>query len=823
MPSLPSTGPSVRLHPSHDASRPVAAADSTSSARPLEVDEGAPARSASSGVGASSAMRRRRPPPSFAESEFVEIVRRQRARSGSNALKLPRHLLPTSSPSSPTHSYPPSPDLAYPSPAFPSLVDDDFPSSNSDKPPPRLANSFEFAGWGTMSWLALEDDEVERAKREREEQMRRDGEGELGAWLASGVAGVAVAGSPLYAFPALVGIASVYSPISLLVATLLLSFWRPIMTELASALPISGANYAYLLNTSSSLPFALIAAGLTLLDDVATSVVAAATASSYIADQAPGIVGTTWMTILLLVGIATIGLVGVKGTASVTLTTLTVHLLTLAVLILSAIVYWARHGNETLRSNWVGGQVGSAGGVAKAVFQGICIAFLGVTGFETAPDYATSLRPSPHIYPAVLRSLQYIAIAINAPLLLCTFAVLPLDQILGAPSVLAAVGKKSAGRWLELWVTVDAVLILSATILAGLVSAIELLRRLALDGSLPHGLLKALPVTGSPALVVVLFTALSVVVYASSGASVGIVSSMFAIVFLSIMALYPLSLLVLLHNRPTLPRRSRRTPFLLIVSTLALSLALVAGVISTDPSSLGYFAAYVVALSGALLLAARWGRLMRTAWWVAEHGLHWRGGAEWCVRMMRRAKEGKEVIVFVKSDEINTLFRRILYVQQNETTSRIKLVHLYGGASSAAATAPAGSSGAPSRVVSNESSPTPDVDVEELATEATGRGVPQLDGGSGGGGKEEGQVGGGVDEIPSELEANFRLLDEAFPSITIDLVFLRAPFSPAHVHALARRLSVPLARMFMGCPSERWARENSFGVRELAGVRIISD
>jgi len=73
------------------------------------------------------------------------------------------------------------------------------------------------------------------------------------------------------------------------------------------------------------LPFALIAAALTLLDDVATSVVAAATASSYIADQAPGTVGTTWMTIALLVGIAVIGLVGVKGTASVTLTTLTVH------------------------------------------------------------------------------------------------------------------------------------------------------------------------------------------------------------------------------------------------------------------------------------------------------------------------------------------------------------------------------------------------------------------------------------------------------------------------------------------------------------------
>jgi len=155
-------------------------------------------------------------------------------------------------------------------------------------------------------------------------------------------------------------------------------------------------------------------------------------------------------------------------------------------------------------------------------------------------------------------------------------------------------------------------------------------------------------------------------VYASSGASVSIVSSMFAIVFLSIMALYPLSLLILLHNRPTLPRRSRRTPFLLTVSTLALSLALIAGVISTDPSSLGYFAAYVAALGGALLLAARWGRLVRTAWWVAEHGLHWHGGADWCVRMMRRAKQGKEVVVFVKSDEVRLVLFLALLVSTLE-------------------------------------------------------------------------------------------------------------------------------------------------------------
>lgn len=79
------------------------------------------------------------------------------------------------------------------------------------------------------------------------------------------------------------------------------------------------------LNASSSVPFALIGAALTLLDDISTSVVAAATASVYISDQSRGIVGTSWMTIVLLGVIAIVGLIGVHGSAGVTLTTLAFH------------------------------------------------------------------------------------------------------------------------------------------------------------------------------------------------------------------------------------------------------------------------------------------------------------------------------------------------------------------------------------------------------------------------------------------------------------------------------------------------------------------
>ncbi|BGP60629.1 hypothetical protein NBRC10512_007753 [Rhodotorula toruloides] len=788
-------GLASRLPTSPTRQHPLSPLDiSSSSARVQEV---VVTTTGFAGTGEGVRQRRTRqnsgPAPSYAESEYLEIVRRQnRTRSAANSLKLPRHHTASSSYPSPSPDPDPASTLATPS-----------------KDPPKLSNEWEFSGWGHSSYVELTGEEVAHARREREQQMRRDGDGSLGSWLASGVAGVAVASSPLYAFPALVSVATVYSPISLFVATLLLAFWRPIMAELAAAFPISGANYAYLLNTSTSVSFALIGASLTLLDDIATSVVAAATASSYIVEQAKHGVGETWLTMVLLFGIAGIGLVGMRGSASVTLATLTIHLLTLAILMLASVAHWARNGNSTLAANWHAGQVGSAEKIAKAIYQGICIAFLGVTGFETAPDYCSSLRPASHVYPTVLRSLQYIAVVINAPLLLCTFAVLPLDEILGVPSVLGALGRTSAGGWLSILVTVDAVLILAATVLAGLVSATALLHRLSRDGLLPQALLKPLPVTGVPAFAVALFTALCIIVYGSSGASLNVVSSMFAIVFLAVMSFYPVSLLLLQYHRPTMPRLARRTPFLLTVSTLLLALALISGVISLNPTSVGYFAAYMCVLTLALWTAARWGRWLRVFRWVCEHGLGWRRGAEWCVRMMAKAKEGKEVVLFVKGDEINTLFERILYVQKNETTSRIKLVHFYGpqSASNPAAQAEKVDSGEEEAVESSGGATVTSTSITAARVPQDGHGDVRAD---------------DLDDIPSELTPNWRILDEAFPSITIDLVFLRAPFTPDYIHALAMHLQLSVSRMFVGCPSERWEREKDFGVRELGGVRIIS-
>lgn len=132
----------------------------------------------------------------------------------------------------------------------------------------------------------------------------------------------------------------------------------------------------------------------------------------------------------------------------------------------------------------------------------------------------------------------------------------------------------------------------------------------------------------------------------------------FALVFLSIMLFYPLSLLLLLYNRPTLLGSTRRSSFLLIVATLLLDLVLLGGVVAHDPMSIAYLAGYGSILTLLAWTAAGWGRGMRWVWWIAEHGLEWKNGARWCVRMIRRARTGQDVIILVQGDEVRLRYRR---------------------------------------------------------------------------------------------------------------------------------------------------------------------
>jgi hypothetical protein len=66
------------------------------------------------------------------------------------------------------------------------------------------------------------------------------------------------------------------------------------------------------------------------------------------------------------------------------------------------------------------------------------------------------------------------------------------------------------------------------------------------------------------------------------------------------------------------------------------------------------------------------------------------------------------------------------------------------------------------------------------------------------------------------MEANAKILDEAFPEITVDLMLIEGQFDPKNVAALAHHLKIPRSLMFMSSPGPNF----QYPVAEL-GTRII--
>ncbi|KAF9467230.1 amino acid permease-domain-containing protein [Collybia nuda] len=617
----------------------------------------------------------------------------------------------------------------------------------------NLPNDFEFAGWGTQTNVQLTNEDRRAGAHALDETRSK---AILGQFTASALAGNAVLGSVFYALPAVVAVSSVYSPISLFAATLVLFLWRPVMEELGSALPISGAPYTYILNVSTK-SFALVGAALMLLDFASTAVVSAATAASYLAGEVtlpfPTFVGA----LLVLIIFTLISLSGIKEGARIALTVLSFHIGTMVILMFCAILHWGRSGMGQFEENWHVGRVSSPSGVARQLFNGFCLGMLGLTGFECTPSYVGRIKKGQ--LPLVLRNLHIPAIILNSLIMILVLAVVPLETILSGANVLSILAERAAGRWLRIWVVVDAIIVLCGGVLTGILSACELLEQLSYHRVLPDIFLRGLPKTKAPYVSMILFLAFSCVLYASAGADLVVISQMFSLVWLTVMSLFPMTLLLLKFNRGRIKRDSH-TPLFIIILALIISAIVFAGNIAVEPATFGYFAAYFLGIVILFSITQNRIYLLRWIYWIYDQypRLHvaspTRSWGDRLIALMVHLKR-QPVCIFIKTDEINNLFQNVLYVSKNEDTSCVKLIHFLD---------------------------------EELG-------------------------------IPSELEANARILDEAFPEITIDLARLvvKGSFEPTNVIALAHHLHMPPSLMFMTCPGPHFP----YAVAEF-GTRIIA-
>ena len=130
--------------------------------------------------------------------------------------------------------------------------------------------------------------------------------------------------------------------------------------------------------------------------------------------------------------------------------------------------------------------------------------------------------------------------------------------------------------------------------------------------------------------------------------------------WLSVMALFPISLILLKFNRGRIVH-SRNASITLALLTLAFVTVIFAGNVAINPRTVGYFAAYAVAITAFFFLSNKKARIVRWMYWMYDQTpfLHkWRWAhrkSDLLVKTLKRLRK-QHVCVLAKTDEVRVQF-----------------------------------------------------------------------------------------------------------------------------------------------------------------------
>lgn len=601
---------------------------------------------------------------------------------------------------------------------------------------------WEFAGWGQATNIT--DLEAGAAPISRLDQPHK---GLLGAWSATAICGNDITSSCLYVSALCAAQAGVLAPLVLLIVAGVLYLFRGVYAEVGSALPLNGGCYTVLLNTTNK-RLAAAAACLTLLSYVATAVISAGEAMHY-AHNLLRELDVFASTIGLLGFFAALTLFGIGESAVVALLIFALHLLTLTMLAGAALVAVIQRP-ALLIDNW---HLPTSGGMANALFFGFAAAMLGISGFESSANFIEEQKQG--VFPRTLRNM-WLAVAIFNPLIsLLSLGLLPLGEIQTVPpDLLAQMGSRSLGHWLGVWVSADAVLVLSGAVLTSFVGVTGLMRRMALDRCLPQFFLRTNRWRGTNHFILLTFFLVCVTILFITSGEIETLAGVYTLSFLSVMSLFAIGNMLLKARRARLPRETRASWLSVVLALLAVLLGLIGNVVM-DPHNVQIFASYFLVV--AAVVAVMFLRLQ-----ILRFVLIVLGAIVESVRSLsdrvRKVVLGQintinstAMVYFTKGDDPAVLNRAILYVLENEQTNALKVVHVY----------------------------------EDEAA------------------------------IPPELADHLRTLDHLYPEMRIDFIAVLGSFGPELIDGLSRRLQVPKNQMFIGTPGDRFPHriETLGGVR----------
>ncbi|QHS56405.1 APC family permease [Mucilaginibacter sp. 14171R-50] len=489
---------------------------------------------------------------------------------------------------------------------------------------------------------------------------------------ATAISGNDISSSCLYVSALTIAYAGQYAWISLLVVALVLFLFRKIYGEVVGALPLNGGAYNVLLNTASKRT-ASFAACLTILSYMATAVISAYEAMFYFHDivhDLPLIPAT----IMVLVIFMMLTIIGIGESAFIAVIIFITHIVSLVLLVLAACWFVIQHGTGIFLSNWH--LPVTSGGVSTALFLGFSAAMLGISGFESSANFVEEQKPG--VFPKTLRNMWGVVSFFNPVIALLALAVLPMADISGhQESLLSFMGEKAGGSWLSHFIVIDAVLVLSGAVLTSYVGVTGLAERITLDRILPNFFL-AQNRRGVNYRIVIGFFLLCVSILLVTKADLASLAGVYTFSFLLVMALFGVGNLLLKVKREKLPRPERATVISVIIA-IGFIVAAFLGNMRLNLPSFYVFIQYLIPTVLFILVMLNRARVTRWLIYAVSHaGQPLQRLVKRTIRPYRALIKlnSQELVFFTRGDNVAILNRVMIYVEENEATKRLKIVHI---------------------------------------------------------------------------------------------------------------------------------------------------
>jgi amino acid transporter len=490
---------------------------------------------------------------------------------------------------------------------------------------------------------------------------------------ATAICGNDISSSCLYVSALTIMYAGQYAWISLLVVAFILFLFRKIYAEVVGAIPLNGGAYNVLLNTSTK-RLASLAATLTVLSYMATAVISSIEGMHYLHGIFEGL-NVTIATIIVLIAFTGLAILGIGESAYVAVIIFIIHLFTLSILVFASIWFIVNNGLTTFHINWE--LPVKSGSIFTALFLGFSAAMLGISGFESSANFVEEQEIG--VFRKTLRNMWAIVSFFNPVLALLLICIIPLAEVgEHKESLLAYLGQTTGGTWLAILISIDAVLVLCGAVLTSFVGVSGLLNRMTLDRILPNYFLKQNR-KGSNYRIIISFLILCISVLFVTHGDLESLAGVYTFSFLAVMALFGIGNLLLKFKRKKLPRPEKARGISVVVAVTFI-IAAFAGNIQLNTDSFYTFIEYLIPAFIFVAIMLNRSFLIRLLIDALEY---FNKPLRKMVVLSNRYLNNmhllvtsQEFVFFTKGDDVAILNKVMQYVQNNETTKRLKIVNV---------------------------------------------------------------------------------------------------------------------------------------------------